>query len=94
MLPTAHQAEGGGDVFKPLLRWYLGLLPMAKRRTDIWFKHTDSAGRNLTARNVHGAFFMETHTQFGTYVPSEKGYHCTVSKTVCLVTFTLAFIIP
>jgi hypothetical protein len=49
---------------------------MALRRTEIWFNQTDSAGRNLSHRKVHGAFFIETQTQFGTYMPSEKGYHC------------------
>lgn len=72
----AMLAEGGADLFKPLLRWYLGLLPLALRRTEIWFNKTDSAGRDLKRKNVHGAFFMETATQFGTYLPSEKGYHC------------------
>ena len=42
------------------MRWYLALLPMAKRRTELWFAETDSAGRNLSAQAVHGAFFMET----------------------------------
>jgi hypothetical protein len=41
----AMMAEGGGDLFKPLLRWYLGILPLAKRRTALWFNETDAAGR-------------------------------------------------
>ena len=69
-------AEGGADLFKPLLRWHLQLLPMALRRTELWFNTTDSAGRDLKHRGVHGAFFLETMTQFGTFLPSEKGYHC------------------
>ena len=76
----AMLAEGGGDMFKPLLRWYLSLLPMAKRRTALWFSKTDSTGRDLSKTGVHGAWFIETMTQFGTYVPSEKGYHCTAVR--------------
>lgn len=73
-------AEGGSDLFKPLLRWYRALLPMALRRTKLWFGQTDATGRNLRPRNVHGAWFLETMTQFGTFVPSEKGYHCTAIR--------------
>lgn len=69
-------AEGGGDLFKPLLRWYLGILPLAQRRTTLWFNETDAAGRDLRGKDVHGAWFIETLTQFGTFVPAEKGYHC------------------
>ena len=36
--------------------------------------------RDLRSKNVHGAFFHETATQFGTFVPSEKGYHCTALR--------------
>lgn len=64
-------AEGGGDLFRPLLRWYLAMLPMAKRRTELWFNRTDAAGQKLAG--VRGAWFVETETQFGTFVPSEKG---------------------
>lgn len=73
----AMLAEGGKDIFRPLLRWYAALLPMALRRTQLWFKETDAAGQDLRRRRVKGAFFHETMTQFGTFVPSEKGYHCT-----------------
>ena len=73
----AMLAEGGDDLFRPLLRWYAALLPMALRRTQLWFAQTDAAGQNLRTRNVHGAWFLEVMTQFGTFVPSEKGYHCT-----------------
>ena len=76
----AMLAEGGADIFRPLLQFYKGLLPLAKRRTEIWFNKTDSAGRDLAGKAVHGAFFMETMTQFGTYVPSEKGYHCSAVR--------------
>ena len=72
----AMLAEGGADLFKPLLRWYLALLPLAKRRTELWFKDTDAAGRDLRGKAVRGAWFIETMTQFGTFLPSEKGYHC------------------
>ena len=46
---------------------YLGLLPMALRRTPLWYpaKGTTSAAQ--------GAFFIETMTQFGTFLASEKG---------------------
>ena len=55
---------------------YKGLLPMALRRTELWFEKTDATGRDLTDRHVQGAWFIETMTQFGTFLPSEKGYHC------------------
>jgi len=28
--------SGDADMFKPLLRWYLALLPMARKRTQLW----------------------------------------------------------
>ena len=77
--PFSH-LQGGADIFRPLLQFYKRLLPLAKRRTEIWFNRTDSAGRDLAGKAVHGAFFMETMTQFGTYVPSEKGYHCSAVR--------------
>jgi hypothetical protein len=67
----AMLAEGGSDLFVPMLRWYKALLPAALRRTPLWFNRTDSTGRNLSG--VHGAWFIETMTQFGTFMPSEKG---------------------
>ena len=78
----AMLAEGGADIFKPLLRWYLAMLPLAKRRTQLWFNETDAAGRDLRGKNVTGAWFIETSTQFGTFLPAEKGYHCAETRNV------------
>eukprot|EP00911_Craspedida_sp_UC1_P001208 UC1_evm3s912 len=60
---------GDTDMFKPLLRWYLALLPLAKGRTRLWYGQDRPGG-------VYGAWFIETMTQFGSFIPSEKGYHC------------------
>ena len=49
----AMMAEGGGDHFKPLLRWYLGILPLAKRSTALWFKETDAAGTAFIYRKLN-----------------------------------------
>ena len=58
---------GGGHLFKPLLRWYLGILSLAKRRTALWFKETDTAGSRAPGRDdVHSAWFIEVMMQFGT----------------------------
>ena len=59
---------------------YRALLPLALRRTEVWFNETDAAGRDLRNASVHGAFFIETMTQFGVFLPSEKGYHCAAAR--------------
>lgn len=53
---------------------------MATRRTELWFNTTDATGRDLRKKQVRGAWFIETMTQFGTFVPSEKGYHCSAVR--------------
>eukprot|EP00036_Acanthoecidae_sp_10tr_P015179 CAMPEP_0206287244 /NCGR_PEP_ID=MMETSP0106_2-20121207/1009_1 /ASSEMBLY_ACC=CAM_ASM_000206 /TAXON_ID=81532 /ORGANISM="Acanthoeca-like sp., Strain 10tr" /LENGTH=932 /DNA_ID=CAMNT_0053717777 /DNA_START=54 /DNA_END=2849 /DNA_ORIENTATION=- len=70
----AMLAEGGADIFRPLLRWYKNLLPLAECRTQQWFGRTDATGRSL--HGVKGGWFIEAATQFGTFIPCELGYHC------------------
>ena len=70
-MPYYMFVRGGGHLFKPLLRWYLGILSLAKRRTALWFKETDTAGsrapgRDLRGKDVHSAWFIEVMMQFGT----------------------------
>ena len=65
--------SGDVDLFRPLLRWYLALLPMAKKRAGIWYPN---ASQVTPGAPVTGAWFIETMTQFGTFIASEKGYHC------------------
>lgn len=60
--------SGDAEQVRPMLRWYLALLPAAMHRTQLWY--------NNTHPGVKGAWFIETMTQFGTFMPSEKGYHC------------------
>ncbi len=53
--------RGDYEMFRPLFRMYLDMLPMAEHRSEKWFDHG-------------GAFFPETGYFWGTHLPSNYGW--------------------
>ena len=54
-------AGGDHDLLEPLVAMYRAALPLAEQRTRVWYGH-------------EGAFFAETMTFWGTYLPHNYGW--------------------
>ena len=63
-------AAGDLDIMRPLYKFYNRSLDMIRARVASQFKDV------IHPHPVSGGVWPETMTQFGTFLPSEKGYHC------------------